>query len=67
LEKAVSRDIGLYFELLSLSPFLNTGFITENFSLAGKIPEERDLLQVYVKGEIIKGARIFNILVDISS
>jgi hypothetical protein len=50
-----------------LSPFLNTGFTTENFNLDGKIPDERDLLQIYVKGEIIKGALIFNILVDIIS
>jgi hypothetical protein len=38
-----------------LSPLLNTGFTSENFNLVGKIPEERDLLQINVKGELIYG------------
>jgi hypothetical protein len=54
-------------EILYLSPFLNTGFTTENFSLFGKIPEAWYLLHVYVKGELIQGALYFKILTDISS
>ena len=52
---------------MSLSPFLNSGLITEHFNLSGKTPEERDLLQIYVKGEMIKGALIFRISIGISS
>ena len=48
--------------MISLSPFLNIVWITKNFSLSGKTPEEGDLLQIYVKGEMIKGALIFRIL-----
>jgi hypothetical protein len=36
--------------------------IIETFSISGKTPEGRDLLQTYVKGEMIKGALIFRIL-----
>jgi len=53
--------------VISLSPFLNFGLIIENFYLSGKTPEERDLLQIYVKEEMIKGALIFRILIGISS
>jgi len=37
------------------------------FSLEGKIPDIIDLLKIYVKGELIKGALIFKILVVTSS
>jgi hypothetical protein len=33
--------------MLSLSPFLNAGFTTENFDLVGKIPGQSDLLHIY--------------------
>ena len=53
--------------MISLSPFLNISLIIENFNLSGKTPQDRDLLQIYVKVEIIKGALIFMILIGISS
>jgi hypothetical protein len=31
---------------IALSPFLNNGFMIENFSHSGKIPVEMDLLQI---------------------
>jgi hypothetical protein len=37
------------------------------FSLVGKIPDSIDLLQIQLKGELIKGALVFNIFVEISS
>jgi hypothetical protein len=37
------------------------------FKQSGKIPEDIDLLHMYVKGELIKGELILNNLVDISS
>jgi len=52
--------------VISLSPFLNIGLIIEYFNLSGKMSEERDLLQVYVKGEMRKRALVFKILVGIS-
>jgi hypothetical protein len=52
--KADNRDIGLQFEILTLSPFLNAGFTTENFNLVGKIPEESDLLHIYIYIYILK-------------
>jgi hypothetical protein len=39
--------------VISLSPFLNIGMWIENFNLSGKTPKERDLLQMYVKGEMM--------------
>jgi len=53
--------------VISSSPFLNTGLIIENINLLEKTPKERDLLQRYVKVDMIKGALIFRILVRISS
>jgi hypothetical protein len=37
------------------------------FSLSGNTLEERDLLQIYIKGEMIKGALNFRIFVEILS
>jgi len=37
------------------------------FSLSGNTPEERNLFQIQVKGEMIKGALSFKILMGISS
>ena len=43
--------------MINLSPFLNTGLITDNFNVSGKTPKERYLLQINVKGEMIKGTQ----------
>ena len=50
-----------------LSPFFNKGFTIAYFSLVGKVPDNIDLLHIYFKGELIKGALIFNIFVETSS
>jgi hypothetical protein len=34
---------------------LNKGFISEYFKLSGKIPDDNDLLQMWVRREIMKG------------
>jgi hypothetical protein len=52
---------------LKFKPCSNTGFTTDNFNLIGKIPEERDLLNMCAHGELIKGALDLKILVGISS
>jgi hypothetical protein len=46
---------------------LNKGFAIAYFRWSGKIPKDIDLLQIYVRGEVIKEELIFNILVDIPS
>jgi hypothetical protein len=53
--------------VIGLSPFLNTGLIIKYFNLSGKTSKERDLLQIYVKGEMRKRALVFKILIGISS
>jgi hypothetical protein len=50
-----------------LSPFLSKGFISENFNQEGKIPDESDLLRMYVRGDVIKGVLAFRIFVGIPS
>jgi DNA-directed RNA polymerase beta subunit len=50
-----------------LSPFLNRGFISEYFKRSGKIPDDNDLLHMWVRGELMNGELIFNTLVGISS
>lgn len=67
MEKEVNKDIGLKLEISNLLPFLNTGFTTENFNLVGKILEERDLLHIFVMGELIKVVLNCKILTKISS
>jgi hypothetical protein len=52
-------------EILSLSPVLKIGFTVEYFSLGGKEPVSGDLLQMYVKGELINGAIHLRILTKI--
>jgi hypothetical protein len=52
--------------VIGLSPLLNTGLIIKYFNQSGKTSEERDLLQIYVKGEM-KRALVFKILIGISS
>jgi hypothetical protein len=37
------------------------GFISEYFNREGKIPDESDLLHMYVKGDVIKGVLTFRI------
>ena len=66
LEKEINKDIGRKLEVSNLWPFLNTAFTIENFVLVGKMPEERDLLRVYIKGELIQGELSFKILTEIS-
>jgi hypothetical protein len=39
--------------MLSLSPVLKIGIIVEYFNLDGKTPFSRDLLNMYVRGELI--------------
>jgi hypothetical protein len=50
-----------------LSPSLNKGLTTAYFKRSGKIPEDNDLLHIWVKGELMKGELIFSNLVDIPS
>ena len=49
-----------------LYPFLNKGFTTEYFSHEGKIPVDKDWLQMYVKGEIMNCELAFRIFVEFS-
>ena len=53
--------------MLFLSPFFDSGFIAAYFGLAGNIPDEGDLLQLWIIGELKIGELIFNILTEISS
>jgi hypothetical protein len=46
---------------------MKIGFTVEYFSLDGKEPLSRNLLQMYVKGELINGALHLRILTKISS
>ena len=50
-----------------MSPFLNKGLTNAYFKRSGKIPEDKNLLHIWVKGELIKGELIFINLVDIPS
>jgi hypothetical protein len=50
-----------------LSPLLCSGVLTEYFNLVGKTPEFKDVLIMRHKGELMKGALAFSILVEISS
>ena len=51
-ENDVNKEIGLKLVISILSPFLNKGFISEKFYREGKIPEESDLLHMYVRGDV---------------
>jgi hypothetical protein len=48
-------------------PFLNKGLTTAYFKWSGKVPEDNDLLRIWVKGEPMKEELIFGNLVDIPS
>jgi hypothetical protein len=50
--------VGLQIEILSLLPSLSTGFNGENFNLVEKIPDRRDLLNIYANGELIEGGHL---------
>jgi hypothetical protein len=66
LEKNINKDIGLKLDILSLSPILKIGITVEYFNLDGKEPNSRDLLKMYVNGELIKVALHLRILIEIS-
>jgi hypothetical protein len=67
LEKEINKDNGLKLGILDLSPVLKVGITLEYFDLDRKRPNSRDLLKMYVKGELIKGALHLRILIEISS
>jgi hypothetical protein len=45
--------------MFDLPPFLNKGLTTAYFRWSGKIPEDSNLLHIWVKGELMKGEFIF--------
>jgi hypothetical protein len=53
--------------MLDLSLFLNKSLTTTYFKRSGNIPEDNDLLYIWVKGELMEGELIFSNLVDIPS
>ena len=67
MEEDINKDIGLKLDILSLSLVLKIGITVEYFNLDGKEPNSRDLLRMYVSGELIKGALNLRILFEISS
>jgi hypothetical protein len=48
LEKLPRKDIGLYFDMSILSPFICIRIISKYFRREGNIPVDRDLLNMYV-------------------
>jgi len=66
-ERDVSKEIGLKLVISILSPFLCKGLISENFNQEGKIPDESDLLHLYVSEDVIKGVLTFRIFIGIPS
>jgi len=46
---------------------LNKGLTIAYFKWSGKIPEDKDLLHIWAKGELMKGDLIFISLVNIPS
>ena len=61
----VSTDICLQFSILFLSPFYKEWFYNGIFKWKGKIPDYKDLLKVWFKGELIKGVLSFWIFIEI--
>jgi len=53
-------------DILSLSQVLKICMTVEYFNLDGKEPNSRDLLKMYVSGQLIKGAIHLRILIEIS-
>ena len=66
MEKEINKDIGLKLIILNLSPALKSGITVEYFKQDGKKPNSKDLLKMYVRGELIKGALHLRILIEIS-
>jgi len=66
-EKDVSKEIGLKLLISILSPFLCNSFISDNFDWEGKIPDESDLLHMYVRGDVMKEVLTFIIFRGIPS
>jgi len=66
-EKDLSKEIGLKLFILVLSPFLYMVFISKKFNQQSKIPNEIDLLHMYVRGVGIKGVLTFKIFIGITS
>ena len=62
MEKETNKDIGLKLNTLNLSPTLKIGITIEYFNLDGKESNSKDLLKMYVRGELIKGALHLRIL-----
>jgi len=58
-------DNCILLDMIFLSPFLKMGLTMENFSRDGNIPEAKDRLHLYAKGEPIVFAHAFIILVGI--
>jgi hypothetical protein len=46
--------------MFDLPPFLKKTLTTAYFRRSGKIPEDSDLLHIWVKGELMKGELIFS-------
>ena len=67
MEKEINKDIGLKLNIFNLSPALIIGITVKYFNLDGKKPNSKDLLKMYVRGELIKGALHLRILIEISS
>jgi hypothetical protein len=65
LGKDINKDIGLKLDIISLSQVLKIGTTVECFNLDGKEPNSRDLLKMYVSGELIKEALHLRILIEI--
>ena len=64
-EKNVRKEKGSKIGYICLFPFLCEGFISENFNWEGKIPDESDLLCMYVRGDVMKGVLTFRIFIGI--
>jgi hypothetical protein len=62
----VSTDIGLQLSILFLSPFFKHWYYNGIFKWKGKIPDYKDLLKMWFKGELIKGVLNFRIFKEIS-
>ena len=66
MEEDINKDVGLKLDILSLSLVLKIGITVEYFNLDGKDSNSRDLLKIYVSGELIKGALSLRILIEIT-
>jgi len=66
-ENGGSKEIGLKLVISVLSPFLCKSFISENFNQKGKIPDERDVLHMYVREGVMEGVLTFRNSIGIPS